>query len=124
MRQNKPNEWWHGLWDFPRIEIPLPLLASMRTNDWTESTEGCVVSKDSEWMVAEFEREHGVEPTIRRYGGSLKHAVTRYRIVLHWMEAELKSTARAKAPLKWHSLDEVSQLPLSAPAKKLLHRLD
>jgi len=55
--------------------------------------------------------------------GSWKRAVTPYRIALHAFAATLAPPTPIRPPFAWHSIAEALDLPLTAPAKRLLRSL-
>lgn len=122
LRQNAANQWWQGLWDFPRLDVTGAFVNQRRTARQQ-------LLDQREWLGAEMARVHGLDGSITSYLNSLKHAVTRYRIELHAMETRLVRPGQSYAssppvaPLAWFAIDKTSDLPLTAPARKLMKML-
>jgi len=137
IRQCGPNEWWTGLWDFPRIEISAedfeeldrPLLVSSvrekssqnNKNSTRKNQLAPAFQKINELLLNRF----GV--MIQIQGGSLrtiKHSVTRYRIQLRVCNAQLMGPFMSDLPgFKWATLEDLHALPLSASARKVFQGL-
>lgn len=105
VRQCPPNERWAGLWDFPRFAI---------------DSEGPLFAQNE--IVAKVRQMTGVECTPGPLLKTLKHGVTRFRITLDCYQAErvggrLRSTA--KAPVRWVTPNDLTDLPLSVTGRKL-----
>jgi A/G-specific adenine glycosylase len=140
LRQNTPDQWWQGLWDFPRLDLtgaqPIrhkgvsPGRASGRKSlRASESAQRWNVQNllgSREWLEAQMSQQHGLSGSIVSYLGSLKHAVTRYRIELHAMRAEFTQTTgvnASEAGMSWFEVSEIEDAPLTAPARKLIKKL-
>ena len=136
MRLNSKDEWWHGLWDLPRIDVThsqvFQSAATLRRRDSSSSSSSSFSSSSSiasltptdlDWLAAQFHAQHTLNCTIDSYQSSWKHAVTRYRIALHAFAATLAPRLRLQPPLAWHSISAALDLPLTAPAKRLLSSL-
>lgn len=137
VRQCGPNEWWTGLWDFPRIEISAenfeeldrPLLVSS-VHEMSSRK-----SKSSKRLNTHDSPLHAIhEALLNRFGiaiqieGSalrtIKHSVTRYRIQLRVCNARLiRPIAGDSQGFKWATLEELHALPLSASARKVVQGL-
>jgi A/G-specific adenine glycosylase len=139
IRQCGPNEWWTGLWDFPRIEInsdvfeeldkPLFQAFALPTDSKRKKkTRSQDQSNNSAFRsVEESLRERfGIE--LQLAGSSLrtiKHSVTRYRIQLRVCKATMLAPLLGESTgFKWVSLDELNSLPLSASARKVVRGLE
>lgn len=99
-----PDDWWAGLWDFPRFAL---------------DAEGPLAVERE--IVAKVAGLTGAAIRLGRHLGTLRHSVTRYRITLHCYEATWLSQ-RALAPgrsVRWVSPHELDACPLSAPGRKL-----
>lgn len=148
VRQCGPNEWWTGLWDFPRIEIDevtfqsidRPLLLKIKSTTARSTIEDSA-DFGSEIVKRFFDR-FGLR--ISLCGSAqrvIRHSVTRYRIQLRVCAATLaiakkthhvkdrndqitnmqvlNTTDVADHSFRWVSLDELESLPLSASARKV-----
>jgi len=116
IRQCGPNEWWTGLWDFPRTEInkeifgelDKPLLAS-------------VFRSVEESFLDRFGLSIQLDGSSLR---TIKHSVTRYRIQLRVCTARLLEPLQGESPgFRWATRNELNALPLSASARKVFHTL-
>lgn len=118
MRQNSPNEWWHGLWDLPRVDVS-------HAPSFHQQDLASIAFPDVEldWLATAFHQEHELTATVTSHRASLKHAVTRYRIALHTFAATLAPRTRITPPFAWQSLPLALNLPLTAPAKRILKSL-
>jgi len=124
MRQNAEDEWWHGLWDLPRVDVS----HSAEFHAAAFVSSGAAPGKpipalEFDWLAGAFHAEHALNCAVGDYHGSWKHAVTRYRIALHAFAATLAPRTRIRPPFAWHSIAEALDLPLTAPAKRLLRSL-
>jgi adenine-specific DNA glycosylase len=115
VRLNPPGSWWAGLWDFPRVDITeLDLLG-----EGAHRGRAAVAKLDAlaRSRIAQAARATlGLESEVGPVRFALRHTVTRYRIQLDCVDAVAPST-----PSGWRSctLAELTQLPLSAPARKI-----
>jgi A/G-specific adenine glycosylase len=105
LRQRAKGERWEGMWDFPRFEL---------------AAEGPLLVRDE--LIAKVREQTGVDIAPGALLKTLKHGVTRYRITLDCYEAQavggrLRSTF--ERPVKWMSVPEMSELPLSVTARKI-----
>ena len=129
VRQNEEGERWSGLWDFPRVELT--------QTDWTEDREKQQGVTGNDWVPADELKSADVKRVVATASRVLldktgylvgdvlmttqmRHTVTRYRIrriciVVRRQSGRLKRGAN----LKWFSLNELTDLPMSAPARKL-----
>jgi A/G-specific adenine glycosylase len=109
VRQCDENDWWAGLWDFPRKAV-LP-------EDW-----GGESVPDVEGSVHEVDSRCSIQAGAKLF--SIKHSVTKYRIVLSCYRAETLSKGPAKVSgFKWVSLLQLSELPMSASGRKIVDKL-
>ncbi len=143
MRQNSEDQWWHGLWDFPRLDVshlaafsrgriaPQPRGASKKkaTQKQPDSSKPLAnfgfAPDELDWLAAELHSQHKINCTLTGYHSSWKHAVTRYRISLHAFTATTTASDPRKLPPSnaWHSISQAQEQPHSAPAKRLLTAL-
>ncbi|MFN6139771.1 MAG: A/G-specific adenine glycosylase [Planctomycetota bacterium] len=111
LRRRSSTERWSGLWDFPRYDC---------TNHESET-------QAIEHALKEFHRIYGKSLSIQRECLSVKHSVTRYRILLRCFEASLETARTLSARSKlaadeqfdWYQIDELESLALSSSARKV-----
>lgn len=102
IKQNIATDWWEGLWDIPVIEKP----------------------KNLSWAKAEqlIERKFGRTCSPRPLNHA-QHSVTHHKIHI----APFIVDTRKKIPFgkmgRWVSLSEISEIPVSALAKKIFRQL-
>ncbi|MCY2974143.1 MAG: A/G-specific adenine glycosylase [Planctomycetota bacterium] len=137
IRQCGPNEWWTGLWDFPRIEISAedfeeldrPLLVSSIREKSSQNNKN---STRKDQLAPAFQKIN--ESLLNRFGiaiqiqggalRTIKHSVTRYRIQLRVCNARLMGPFTSDLPgFRWAALEEIHALPLSASARKVFQGL-
>lgn len=116
VRRNPKGAWWTGLWDFPRVDITqLGLIGDATVRGRRSSPKLDAIART---RIAEAARASlGLESEIGQVRFSLSHSVTRYRIQLDCAEAVVHATPPG---WKWCALDELAQLPLTAPARKIV----
>ena len=94
LRRRSNDERWSGLWDFPRYN----------PEDTAESIAKAI----------------GFAVTLDELLATIRHGVTRFRITLHLTGGSpSKSSPRSKAEARWFTLAELSEIPLTAPARRL-----
>ena len=111
LRRRQSNERWAGLWDFPRYDC----------TDFEQ--DGRAIEHASD----EFNRIYGKKPSVLRECLSVKHSVTRYRILLRCFEANvddprwigLKNNTSECEAIQWCSPKEFESLGLSSSARKV-----
>lgn len=112
VRKRGEDEWWSGLWDFVRVDLP-------HSNSGTQTHKKSI----DHWIAEHLDSEFGIKlamPIEKDF--SFKHAVTKYRIQLdcyHVRQSEWNSDGTHQ-PL---ALEEIAQLPLNVTARKLLKRI-
>jgi A/G-specific adenine glycosylase len=121
VRRCGDDEWWTGLWDFPRFEI----------KPFDPDTSQAIDLEGTTRTV------HGEPYRIGKQLFRLKHGVTKYRITLTCFSAEptrqektatrRNSVQNAKPTsnenLQWVELEELESLALNASARKVALRL-
>lgn len=115
MLKNNDDKWWAGLWDLPRVDATE--LAKLRSH--TPSSTSFSTAELS-WIANQFSQQHELECTVGEHHRTFKHAVTRYRITLHTFAASMESRLKANSNFAWHRPASALELPLTAPAKKIL----
>ena len=115
LRQIPPGERWAGLWDFVRFSAP-------QEEPLTDSAIHKLAEKCTGLRLGPIEQL----PTIR-------HGVTRYRIELQCRWCEVEGAKRGRGPVnhgkaagirasvgwKWHSIQDLEAIPLSATGRKI-----
>lgn len=116
---------WAGLWDFPRITLQEP--ASQLSGE-----------KAAQLFRQQFGLDFSVTP---QHQHRLRHAVTRYRIVLdcfetridrepsklEWLPSQdsIRGDPEARiAEMAWASLERLGELPFSSTGRKICRLLD
>lgn len=105
VRQCAEDERWAGLWDFPRFAI---------------EHEGPLFVRDE--LVSKVQEQTGVTVTPGGLLKTIKHGVTRYRITLDCYEAKFTSgriRSTKTRPIRWLSLSELPDTPLSTTGRKI-----
>jgi A/G-specific adenine glycosylase len=95
LRQNKPEEWWHGLWDFPR-----------------ENME----------RLEELRKKHSQVRLLQRHKHTVTHHKIQLQPVRISLSS-LKKTPPSKEG-RWFSQTELESLPVSSLTRKVLNHLD
>jgi A/G-specific adenine glycosylase len=107
MRRSSERERWAGLWDFPRFDI-------------THCESELLVRSN---LKQQFENAYECAIEIGEVMHQLKHAVTRYRILLLSFRAHLYGTRKrsrfGKMETQWVSESQLDQIALCASAKKV-----
>lgn len=129
LRLNPPGGWWHGLWDFPRIDVTELSLRGHAQGpgraralpEWDDGTRHKILQLAHQQFFAD--KSHTVFTAMHRPLMSLSHGVTRYRIALDGVAVDVDRTV-LKANEQWKWVDATSNLPLTATAKKMLERME
>ncbi|HET6878802.1 MAG TPA: A/G-specific adenine glycosylase [Pirellulales bacterium] len=103
LHERQTGERWAGLWDFPRFAV--------------ESSNGGASAE----IIARLSETTGVVARLAGPLTTLKHGVTRFRIVLdcHW--ADCIRAPRRRADLRWLRPVELADYPLSTTGRKVAH---
>lgn len=108
MRKCGPEEWWTGLWDFPRTEVSC---IRKRPLQFRTAGEGMDLA---EWLKART----GLNAVLVPQTTVFRHSVTRYRIRLHLFRADsVSGRLRAGGDWVWQPLSKLPELPLSASGR-------
>jgi A/G-specific adenine glycosylase len=121
VRINPPGAWWTGLWDFPRLDVS--------AYEWSSDRSSSAFTSDRanlEKIEQAAQSQLDLKISIGEKLFTITHSVTRYRIRLDCFSATgcrmpRSSTDRA---WQWATLDELLDLPLTAPAKKIRQHLN
>lgn len=114
LRQNQTDEWWQGLWDFPRLD------ATAVSNKRRQSTD---------WISEESLTKHSIDIRSVDTGSqfAIKHSVTRFRISLHCIHVDIENgqsiTKNSVQPWRWLAIQQAEELPITSPARKIMARL-
>jgi A/G-specific adenine glycosylase len=111
LRRRQSSERWAGLWDFPRYDC----------------TDCQGDSSSIEHASKEFGNVYGSKPTVLSECFSVKHSVTRYRILLRCYLTKLdgagaidkKRVAARDETIRWCQTQELDLLGLSSSARKV-----
>ncbi len=109
VRQCGIGERWAGLWDFPRFEL---------------EAEGPLFARDE--IVEKVRVRTGIICALGPVFKTIKHGVTRYRITLDCYTAKFASgriLPMCDAPIRWISIAELADLPLSTTGRKIARLL-
>jgi A/G-specific adenine glycosylase len=118
MFKNTADQWWTGLWDLPRVDV-----TNISSFQKKLSSKVPIAPADLDWLAAQLNKQYGVDCTVDQHHRTIKHAVTRYRITLHTLTANIGSRPKRNPNLAWHRPASALELPLTAPAKKILSSL-
>lgn len=114
LRRRGESERWAGLWDFLRFEVP-------------ESAPGDeqLPPRLLHSLVDAVRQLCGLEVTLPQPKSVFRHAVTRYRITLHCLEAHQQRGRlhRNGQPLEWVRPAEFARYPLSVTARRFAELL-
>ncbi len=127
MRQYGAGERWAGLWDFVRVELDDEThqrLSGIKLGKKSASLFPLEPLKENDISTIEASLHSltGLECHLNRALAILKQSVTRYRITLICLEADVgKSRLEMRSPFIWKRRDEVSELPLSVMGRKLMN---
>lgn len=118
LRQNPAGQWWHGLWDFPRVDLTAILAP--------EERKPGEVPKPSQLAVvaAAMQQQLGLKVKVSQYLTTIRHGVTRYRIQLDCFQAAgLQRRLPAGHHWQWCALRGDAVPPLTSTAQKLARLL-
>ena len=132
IRQCGLNEWWAGLWDFPRFEFAPSLEIDEHAKD----------------IASKAKQIFGLACRIQAPLFSIKHSVTKYRISLNCYSAKLLKNPQShtiqstqkhsllqspqlqspqlqspQLQSQWVSLSDLESIPLSASGRKIVKQL-
>ncbi|MEO6908318.1 MAG: A/G-specific adenine glycosylase [Abditibacteriaceae bacterium] len=109
--QKKSGNWWHGMWELPRVQI-----ASHQT------------AEDAALLL--LQGELGIDGVINKRIKSMRHTVTHHKITLDCFDVhipekddfyEIDNTL--KSTFSWHSAEDIETLALPSVMRKLLDAL-
>jgi len=110
LRRRLKSERWAGLWDFPRY-------------DCTDiQNEGLALDRAADAFLKLYSKR----PAIAQECVSVKHSVTRYRILLRCYLAQIdgkltigNTQGPSQEQLAWYTIEELDQIALSSSARKV-----
>jgi len=113
--QRGPDEWWSGLWDFPRV----------RLNQLSEKSPGFPTPGDSQLVRENLLEQFGLRGKSQPTGIQLKHAVTRYRITLECLAiSDVSGRIKSGMNCKWQTPGQICQLALTTSARRIVKSLE
>ncbi len=130
LRLNPPGGWWHGLWDFPRIDATELQLRGNSTSGTRarrelqlhDSLRSRIVQLAHQQLLAG--QSSDIIKSVHEPVLSLSHGVTRYKIVVDGLSAEVDQQYFAKdKQWKWVDAQAAADMPLTATAKKMFSQL-
>jgi A/G-specific adenine glycosylase len=144
LRRCGDGEWWTGLWDFPRIEVTKKQFEAIRSissqsllavlessikhresNDRESRKETLSDNADPILNVErQIQQRFGLDLSLGRLRPQvIRHSVTRFRIQLIAVDANLRNSIVLTDERKFLTLDEIVEMPLSSSGKKVLKLL-
>ena len=133
LRQNSQDERWHGLWDFPRIELTHTDWSGNGNKDNTAQLDHWIPTPDisptdldtiTSRTISQLTEATGYQVGKLLMLHEFHHTVTRYRVRRICVSAEkLRGRMRSGLQLKWCTPEELNSLPMTAPARKLVQHL-
>lgn len=112
LRRRGAEEWWTGLWDFPRFGVP--------DNGKGEQPGGGLQGE----LQVRLRELTGISACIGGLLTELRHSVTRYRIrLLCYLAEHAGGRAHRDAGLQWVPLGRLEEVPLTTPARRVARRL-
>jgi len=118
VRRRRTDERWAGLWDFPRF----PVQSVTYPESLTSGRLGRVAAEATE-RIREIT---GLTIRESRLVDEMTHSVTRYRIRLLCLTAELMGNSRPTeqgTEYAWRSLEELAEIPMPVTGRKFASRL-
>lgn len=112
VRKCGPDERWSGLWDLPRFEM-----------SGQDNRDGVV-----SFLVQQVRDATGLEIEVRAAGEPIRHAVTRYRIVLDVFTAtnirgRTRRTSGDEWSWRWVTDQQLDELALNITARRVVQRI-
>ena len=128
LRCNPPGGWWHGLWDFPRVDVTELQLNAIPSGKQRQPAAWSDTVRTKILQLAQQQLFGGSTQTVfTRLGDpalSLSHGVTRYRIALDGATVEVDpKLLNGNDQWQWVAAQTESDLPLTATAKKMLTKV-
>ena len=110
VRQCAAGERWEGLWDFPRYGLE-------KANDNADLR--------ADFLADKLKDQTGLTAELHSTKKSIKHAVTKYRIKLDCYTAgSVKGRLKkSSTPMKWMTIDEIAEAPMSVTGRKIANTL-
>ncbi|NOX55971.1 MAG: A/G-specific adenine glycosylase [Planctomycetes bacterium] len=127
MVRRQPDEWWSGLWDFPRL--PLDGEAWTLSEAERPSAPGrkhsAVPAPLARLLEDGLSDKFGLIVAVKNFVTRFRYTVTRHRITLLGFRASLRGPVRLPGSQEhlWADWKDFDDLPLPTPARRLAKRL-
>jgi A/G-specific adenine glycosylase len=121
LRRCVPDERWAGLWDFPRVGLPLSVAPASRLTPHSSGRIDPLLVRETGQQV---ESLTGIRVELGPAFGELRHTVTRYRIRLLCLRGKRvggRLRCDSSSP-RWVPLPEIADLPLSSTGRQIADR--
>ena len=112
------GERWTGLWDFPRF--------SFNSKSSAPSGMDAQLGNRVGYLSEQLRELTGLDVEVDSTGVRIKHAVTRFRILLHVFRSKRvtgRTRKKSGEQWKWASLADLVQIPLSATGRKIANQI-
>ncbi len=130
LRHNPPDGWWHGLWDFPRVDVTELALRTSAGRSSKSALSGALEDAAQTSILRLAHQQLFGDSTATVFTAlqepvvALSHGVTRYRIAVDGIAAQVdKRRLKSNPQWAWVDVQTANAMPLTAPAKKMLHKL-
>ncbi|GAB5406508.1 MAG: A/G-specific adenine glycosylase [Aureliella sp.] len=123
LRQNEAGQWWHGLWEFARLDMTNKDSRRRKVPATPKSRREPILTSSE--VQTELWDQHHIECSGAEFQTVFSHAVTRYRIRLECFIATAKTrleTAELEGVWQWCPIADLG-LPLSAPSQRVQRQL-
>ena len=118
IRQCGAGERWENLWDFPRFEVE----SDSKNKHQNSANPSIEVAKS---LGESLTKLTGLKAELVPTDIRIKHAVTRFRILLDCFVTASVSGRLKKMPTpsRWLTLDEIDEMPMSTTGRKIANEL-
>lgn len=127
VRQCGPDEWWAGLWDFPRCQIGED--SATRAEGFGDpaavgESPGARAGSAGRKLAGWLRRTAGLRTVCRPAGCVFRHSVTHHRLLVEpFIGGPVTGRLRPSSGLCWISLNELEALPLSVPGRAIARNI-
>lgn len=108
---------WAGLWDFPRFDIGWLVAEATDEPQWP------LPPRALEWLQQQVQEQFGLHVQLQPGGTPIRHAVTRFRILLAIAQGQVSgsrlSAAATAAGWEWLSAPAIGARPLNVTARQV-----
>lgn len=111
VERRKADEWWAGLWDFPR----LPLAVNRKNRPQSAET----ICYEVSLLIDRSAALEGINLDRHEHLGTIAHAVTHHRITLEIVRCRGARSGDRRPEQKWVLLSDLASLALSSPGRKI-----